>query len=308
MINSGTVDMQTNNELFTTGLDMLGVLINGTLASDLSNASQTGSEENKRAYMNLVRKLKKELGDKRSESKDKVRQLLPLPKQTCDVITCEPMGSLIDTKGNKIAGFDSIDKKQGPGDNRQYFTLFDVWHQIILPYRAFRCLRNRKCDLFEGHKNPAPLSWAWFGTVRVDRKVTKYKEQHHLLLYHSHPKPKPHSCYLEPLPLPLEEEEEGEPTAVSQDPDREHSELSEQRRHMLAEEKKPKNMKRKPKTNARVDDYAQNVVYRVPPSYPAVSSQMIHHPQAAPSWGYNLLGQPQQASFYLQNPPLLPGK
>lgn len=56
--------------------------------------------------------LQKELGDKRSESIDKVRQLLPLPKQTCDVITCEPMGSLIDTKGNKIAGFDSIDKKQ----------------------------------------------------------------------------------------------------------------------------------------------------------------------------------------------------
>ncbi|RXM27441.1 Mediator of RNA polymerase II transcription subunit 12-like protein [Acipenser ruthenus] len=46
-------------ELFTTGLDMLGVLINGTLASDLSNASQTGSEENKRGYMNLVRKLKR---------------------------------------------------------------------------------------------------------------------------------------------------------------------------------------------------------------------------------------------------------
>lgn len=26
-------------------------------------------------------------------------------------------------------------------------------------------------DLFEGHGNPAPLSWAWFGTVGVDRKV-----------------------------------------------------------------------------------------------------------------------------------------
>lgn len=37
---------------------MLGVLINGTLASDLSNASPGGSEENKRAYMNLVKKLK----------------------------------------------------------------------------------------------------------------------------------------------------------------------------------------------------------------------------------------------------------
>ncbi|MGH0165053.1 UNVERIFIED_CONTAM: hypothetical protein FKN15_004543 [Acipenser sinensis] len=233
MITSGTVDMQTNNELFTTGLDMLGVLINGTLASDVSNASQTGSEENKRAYMNLVRKLKKELGDKHSESIDKVRQLLPLPKQTCDVITCEPMGSLIDTKGNKIAGFDSIDKKQG---------LQVSMKQKVSPW-----------DLFEGHKNPAPLSWSWFGTVRVDRKVTKYEEQHHLLLSHSHPKPKPHSYYLEPLPLPPEEEEEGEPAIVSQDPDREQSELSEQSRHMLVEEKKPKSRKRKPKTNARVD-------------------------------------------------------
>lgn len=46
------------SELFTTVLDMLGVLINGTLASDLSTASPGGSEENKRAYMNLVKKLK----------------------------------------------------------------------------------------------------------------------------------------------------------------------------------------------------------------------------------------------------------
>lgn len=41
-----------------------------------------------------------------------VKQLLPLQKLQCEVITCEAMGSLIDTKGNKIAGFDSIDKKQ----------------------------------------------------------------------------------------------------------------------------------------------------------------------------------------------------
>ena len=48
----------TPSELFTTVLDLLGVLINGTLASDLSSASQGGPEENKRAYMNLVKKLK----------------------------------------------------------------------------------------------------------------------------------------------------------------------------------------------------------------------------------------------------------
>ncbi|KAM9274793.1 mediator of RNA polymerase II transcription subunit 12-like protein [Cariama cristata] len=233
IITSGTVDMQTNNELFTTVLDMLGVLINGTLASDLSNASQGGPEENKRAYMNLVKKLKKELGDKRSESIDKVRQLLPLPKQTCDIITCEPMGSLIDTKGNKIAGFDSIDKKQG----LQVST-----KQKVSPW-----------DLFEGHKNPAPLSWAWFGTVRVDKKVIKYEEQQHLLLYHTHTKPKPRSYYLEPLPLPPEEEEEEPTTPVSQEPERKSGELSDQGKLATDDEKKTKGRKRKSKSSSRAD-------------------------------------------------------
>uniref|UniRef100_A0A8D1BBG4 Mediator complex subunit 12L n=1 Tax=Sus scrofa TaxID=9823 RepID=A0A8D1BBG4_PIG len=286
IITSGTVDMHTNNELFTTVLDMLGVLINGTLASDLSNASPGGSEENKRAYMNLVKKLKKELGDKRSESIDKVRQLLPLPKQTCDVITCEPMGSLIDTKGNKIAGFDSIDKKQG----LQVST-----KQKVSPW-----------DLFEGQKNPAPLSWAWFGTVRMDRKVVKYEEQHHLLLYHTHPMPKPRSYYLEPLPLPPEEEEEEPTSPISQEPERKSAELSDQGKTATDEEKKTKGRKRKTKSSSRVDEYPQSGIYRVPPNYSPISSQMMHHPQSA-LWGYNLMGQPQQPGFFLQNQSLPPG-
>lgn len=62
-------------------------------------------------------------------------------------------------------------------------------------------------DVFEGLKHSAPLSWGWFGTVRVDRKVTKFEEQQRLLLYHTHVKPKPRSYYLEPLNLPPEEEE-----------------------------------------------------------------------------------------------------
>ncbi|KAM4772759.1 mediator of RNA polymerase II transcription subunit 12-like protein [Rhinophrynus dorsalis] len=282
IITSGTVDMQTNNELFTTVLDMLGVLINGTLVSDLSSVSQGGSEENKRAYMNLVKKLKKELGDKRSESIDKVRQLLPLPKQTCDVITCEPMGSLIDTKGNKIAGFDSIDKKQG----LQVST-----KQKVSPW-----------DLFEGHKNPAPLSWAWFGTVRMDRKVIKYEEQHHLLLYHTHPKPKPPSYYLEPLLLPPEdEEEEDEPTTpMSLEPEGKSGDLAEQGKEVTDEEKKAKGRKRKTKTNPRTDEYPQNAVYRVPPNFSPLSSQMVHHVPTT-AWGYNIMGQPQQSNIYLQN-------
>uniref|UniRef100_A0A803YJU1 Mediator complex subunit Med12 domain-containing protein n=1 Tax=Meleagris gallopavo TaxID=9103 RepID=A0A803YJU1_MELGA len=286
IITSGTVDMQTNNELFTTVLDMLGVLINGTLASDLSSASQGGPEENKRAYMNLVKKLKKELGDKRSDSIDKVRQLLPLPKQTCDIITCEPMGSLIDTKGNKIAGFDSIDKKQG----LQVST-----KQKVSPW-----------DLFEGHKNPAPLSWAWFGTVRVDRKVIKYEEQQHLLLYHAHPKPKPRSYYLEPLPLPPEEEEEEPTTPVSQEPERKSGELSDQGKLATDDEKKTKGRKRKSKSSSKADEYPPNSLYRVPPNYSPIPSQMMQHPHSA-LWGYTIMGQPQQPGFFAQNQPLPPG-
>ncbi|OWK05816.1 MED12L, partial [Cervus elaphus hippelaphus] len=288
IITSGTVDMHTNNELFTTVLDMLGVLINGTLASDLSNASPGGSEENKRAYMNLVKKLKKELGDKRSESIDKVRQLLPLPKQTCDIITCEPMGSLIDTKGNKIAGFDSIDKKQARG--LQVST-----KQKVSPW-----------DLFEGQKNPAPLSWAWFGTVRVDRKVIKYEEQHHLFLYHTHPTPKPRSYYLEPLPLPPEEEEEETTSPISQEPERKSAELSDQGKTATDEEKKTKGRKRKTKSSSRADEYPQSGMYRVPPNYSPVASQVTHHPQPT-LWGYSLMGQPQQPGFFLQSQPVTPG-
>ena len=73
-------------------------------------------------------------------------------------------------------------------------------------------------DVFEGLKHSAPLSWGWFGTVRVDRKVSRLEEQQRFLLYHTHLKPKPRSYYLEPLPLPPEEEEP--PTPLSQEPEK----------------------------------------------------------------------------------------
>uniref|UniRef100_A0A8C8DM43 Mediator complex subunit 12 n=1 Tax=Oryzias sinensis TaxID=183150 RepID=A0A8C8DM43_9TELE len=245
IISSGTVDMQSNNELFTTVLDMLSVLINGTLAADMSSISQGSMEENKRAYMNLVKKLRKELGDRQSESLEKVRQLLPLPKQTRDVITCEPQGSLIDTKGNKIAGFE----KEG----LQVST-----KQKISPW-----------DVFEGLKHSAPLSWGWFGTTRVDRKTTKFEEQHRFLLYHTHMKPKPRSYYLEPLPLPPEEEEPLTP--VSQEPEKKIMEPGKPEKNVppVPSESKKKSSKKKksapPKTEVSL---LQNHVFRKRPSLP----------------------------------------
>lgn len=61
---------------------MLATLIHSTLISD----SQSERDENKKLYINLMKKLKKELGDKSNASVKFVRQLLPLSKQTCEVI------------------------------------------------------------------------------------------------------------------------------------------------------------------------------------------------------------------------------
>lgn len=87
---------------------MLATLVHSTLVSD----SQIEKDENKKHYQNLMKKLRKELGDRNNPSVQHLRQLLPLPKITSEIIACEPVGCLTDTKGNKIAGFDSIDKKQ----------------------------------------------------------------------------------------------------------------------------------------------------------------------------------------------------
>lgn len=87
----------------------------------------------------------------------------------------------------------------------------------------------------------------------MDRKVIKYEEQHHLLLYHTHPMPKPRSYYLEPLPLPPEEEEEEPTSPISQEPERKSAEFSDQGKTTTDEEKKTKGRKRKTKSSSRVD-------------------------------------------------------
>ncbi|XP_016409178.1 mediator of RNA polymerase II transcription subunit 12-like [Sinocyclocheilus rhinocerous] len=276
IISSGTVDMQSNNELFTTVLDMLSVLINGTLAADMSSISQGSMEENKRAYMNLVKKLRKELGERQSESLEKVRQLLPLPKQTRDVITCEPQGSLIDTKGNKIAGFE----KEG----LQVST-----KQKISPW-----------DVFEGLKYSAPLSWGWFGSVRVDRKVTKYEEQQRLLLYHTHIKPKQRSYYLAPLNLPQEEEEP--PTPVPPEPDKKVDPGKPEKSvsNVAPDTAKKKKKKKQTSANKQEDYKPHNPVMQYTPG---MAPDLINMGQSNLSFR---MGYPPM-SMYAQNQPLPPG-
>lgn len=60
-------------------------------------------------------------------------------------------------------------------------------------------------DILEGMKNPAPLSWAWFGAVRLERKPLTGEDTHRLLKYHTHNLQRPASHYLDPPPLPPED-------------------------------------------------------------------------------------------------------
>lgn len=79
-------------------LDMLTTLIHSTLITDNER------DENKKLHTNLTKKLRKELADKNSPTIKLLRQLLPHAKpacsNTCEVIACEPVGSLMDTKVN----------------------------------------------------------------------------------------------------------------------------------------------------------------------------------------------------------------
>ena len=60
-------------------------------------------------------------------------------------------------------------------------------------------------DVLEGHKTPAPLSWAWFGAVKHERKPMKYEEGFQELKYATIALEKPKSYYLDPPPLPPED-------------------------------------------------------------------------------------------------------
>lgn len=117
-------------------------------------------------------------------------------------------------------------------------------------------------DVFDGSKQPAPLSWAWFGGVRTDRKITKFEEQQRFLLYHTHLKPKPRSYYLEPLPLPPEEEEPLTP--VSQEPEKKMMEAVKPEKSVPAvssdSNKKKSNKKKKP-PSAKTEVSYRYVIY-----------------------------------------------
>eukprot|EP00092_Neocalanus_flemingeri_P010941 GFUD01011784.1.p1 GENE.GFUD01011784.1~~GFUD01011784.1.p1 ORF type:complete len:905 (-),score=263.34 GFUD01011784.1:318-2708(-) len=200
----GVIDLTNNSDLYCMVIDMVAILIHSTLIIEKEVGGNDRQEENKRSYLALVKKLKKEVGDKQNESIKYIRQLLPFPKQMEEVIVTEQFGMVPDSKGNKVRGF-NCDKKQG---------LQVAEKQKISPW-----------DLLEGHKNPAPLSWNWFQAVKMERKPLRYEEAFQNMKYMKNTLQKPASYYLEDPPLP---QEDLEPTKEAKEEEDKNSDKSKQ--------------------------------------------------------------------------------
>ncbi|XP_078488259.1 mediator of RNA polymerase II transcription subunit 12-like protein isoform X1 [Ciona intestinalis] len=184
LIISGMVDVQTNSELFDVVYDMIAVLLHHTLGGDCANKG----EGSKREYINIVKKMKKEMGDKQTESIRRLRQLLPITRPEVYVVCCEPSGAHMDIKGNKIPV--PVDGNQGlQVTSKQKLNMWDV---------------------IEGLKHSSPLCLAWFGARTIERKPMFYEEQHNLMLHHQHSRKRDLMDFLSPPQLPPEEEEEAE--------------------------------------------------------------------------------------------------
>lgn len=165
LIMNNLVDPQVDYGLYVSVLDMLAMLIHSAYASDPIEQK----EESKKQYQNLMRKFRKEINaleEKGFIQMKLINPLMPLVRQMTEVITCEPMGSLVDTKGEKVENFYSIDKKKG-------LKVSEL--QEVSPW-----------DLIEGHKNPSPLSWPWFGAIRLEQKPLRADENNRLMSWHTH--------------------------------------------------------------------------------------------------------------------------
>lgn len=154
---------------------MLTTIIHASLAQDPYER-----DENKKHFVNLVKKVRKEIGEKASRTKQTVRQLLPIVRMPRHIIAVES------NEKSQYPGIDLIDRVPG--------------------LRATEKQKVNTWDLIEGNsKNPAPLSWAWFGAVKMERRPMKYEKGYDLLKYHTHNLAKSRSYFTEPLVITVKE-------------------------------------------------------------------------------------------------------
>ena len=93
LIASGVIDTRNNSPLLNTVLDMLGVLVHGIVPAE-------GPIEFNRVYQPLVRKIRKDIGERRSDALDEVKRFLPLQKPSFDIYVVEPFDGVSNRMSN----------------------------------------------------------------------------------------------------------------------------------------------------------------------------------------------------------------
>jgi len=68
-------------------------------------------EEVRKQNLNLIKKLKKELTDRDSDSIKPLRQLLPFSRVFAEIIVTQSTSTIVDSKGNRVQSFEYVDKK-----------------------------------------------------------------------------------------------------------------------------------------------------------------------------------------------------
>ena len=96
LVTAGVIDFSNNTELFATLQDMIATLLHSTQVAD---AQSERGEDGKKFYQNLIKKIKKEMAERKgSGSIQPLKQLLPLPKTSQEFVTCEAYGTSTDNK------------------------------------------------------------------------------------------------------------------------------------------------------------------------------------------------------------------
>ncbi|KRZ69639.1 Mediator of RNA polymerase II transcription subunit 12-like protein [Trichinella papuae] len=167
----GIVTEEKNQALFYTCVDILCVLLLSCLLPDSAGFSFSGQERTnedcKRIYNNVIKKLKKEIGDRQMPSLRCVHQLLPIPRQMVDVIVCDEYG-LQPQKGSR-GGFSSSEVTQRKG-------LQIIGKEKLNPW-----------EIIEGYnRENIGLKWSWFQGIRLDYQPETLFEQMMRMLPHDH--------------------------------------------------------------------------------------------------------------------------
>ena len=127
--------------------------------------------------MTLVRKIRKDIGERRSEALDEVKRFLPLQKPALDIYVVEPF----DGVNNRLLNPEM--KKHGLQVARKVsLTRSGKKNTSLLSFQE----KINSWEMIEGSKSVTSICYSWFCAKKTERKRLRYEEQYRLLLRHKH--------------------------------------------------------------------------------------------------------------------------